>query len=450
MKYISLVLFIVLFSCNNENEFSPENLDKILSLSIENDGALANGIEEVRVVAEFPNDFTTEDDKKVEFEVFKKSIETIKQDIELVQENSVQRRQASILITHNEADSLRVKATISVNDILISKDVYVHFSEVNLDDIMQLSIENDNALANGIEEVKVIAAFPDDFTTEEDGKVKFEVFKNPSETIEQDIELVQENGVQRRQASLLIKHNEADSLRVKATISVNDILISKEVYVHFSEVNLDDIMQLSIENDNALANGVEDIRVIASFPDDFTTEQDGKVDFQVFKNTPENSAQDIQLVQENGILSRQASIEIKHNKEGSLRVKATISVNEILITKEVNINFSKAYFETINVSSSTLKVQANLFNEIDIFTKLLRDSGTVSLNSKAETVVKDTLGEVRGVFNNYQNKTDSEGKITNKFTLGNDDYVGKLFVIGTSIDEMNEIKSDTLTIYSQN
>ena len=43
---------------------------------------------------------------------------------------------------------------------------------------MSLSIENDGALANGIEEVKVIAGFPDDFATEEDGKVEFQVFKN--------------------------------------------------------------------------------------------------------------------------------------------------------------------------------------------------------------------------------------------------------------------------------
>lgn len=218
----------------------------------------------------------------------------------------------------------------------------------------------------------------------------------------------------------------------------------------FSPENLDNILTLSIENDNAVSDGVEEIRVIAEFPLEFTTESDGMVEFEVFKETSEMINQSIQLVQENGIQRKLAIASIKYNKNESLRVKATISVNNILISEDIFVNFSKAFLETISISSSSLTIQPNSFNEIDIFTQLSRDQGIVSINSIAETVVIDTLGQVRGIFNAYKNKTDVQGKISNRYTLGNDDYQGDLFVISTSLDINNEIKSDTLTIFSQN
>lgn len=217
----------------------------------------------------------------------------------------------------------------------------------------------------------------------------------------------------------------------------------------FSPENLDTILSISAENDNAVSDGVEAIKVIAEFPLDFTTETDGMVDFVVFKDTNEMSSQAIELTQENGIQKKRASILVKHNEQESLKVKATISVNEILISEEIFINFSKAYFNSINITTSSLKITPNSFNEIDITTELARNTGVVSLNCIAETIVKDTLWQPRGIFNNYKNKTNSEGKIVNKYTLGNDDYLGKLFVITTAIGINNETKSDTLTIYAQ-
>ncbi|WP_350291897.1 hypothetical protein [uncultured Croceitalea sp.] len=218
----------------------------------------------------------------------------------------------------------------------------------------------------------------------------------------------------------------------------------------FSPENLDGILSLSIDNNNAVSDGIEEIEVIAEFPIDFSTETDGMVDFTIFKQPSEVISRSIEIVQENGVQEKQSSILINSNKADSLRVEATISVNAINISKEVFIHFSKAYLTTINIKSSSLTIQPNSFNEIEITTELLRDSGIVTLNSIAETVVVDTLGQVRGIFNGYQNKTNNEGKIVNNFTLGNDDYQGRLFVIGTSADVNNVIKSDTLTIFSQN
>lgn len=218
----------------------------------------------------------------------------------------------------------------------------------------------------------------------------------------------------------------------------------------FNPENLDSILSLSIDNNNAVSNGVEEIEVIAEFPIDFSTETDGMVDFTIFKETNESVTQGIELIQENGLQKKQSNILINYNKTDSLKVEATISVNNIIISRNIFINFSKAYLNELNITSSALTIQPNSFNEIEITTELLRDSGIVSLNSVAETVVRDTMGLARGIFNDYQNTTNTEGKIVNNFTLGNDDYQGRLFVIATSPDINNEIKSDTLTIFSQN
>ncbi len=218
----------------------------------------------------------------------------------------------------------------------------------------------------------------------------------------------------------------------------------------FDPDNLDNILTISVENDNAQADGVQEIEIIAMFPDDFSTEADGMVDFKVFKDTVEASSQSIELIQENGIQMKQATLRVKHNDADSIRAKATINVNNILISKEIYISFSKAFLNEINVTSSSLTIMPNTFSEIDITTELFRNSGTVSLSSEAETIVVDTLGQQRGIFNNYKNKTDSAGKILNKFTLGNDDYEGKLYVVSSSLNESNETKTDTLTIFSQN
>ena len=238
--------------------------------------------------------------------------------------------------------------------------------------------------------------------------------------------------------------------KIKATyIIILFIVLSCNDDNEFSAENLDNILSLSIENNDAVSNGIEEIKVIAELPIDFTTENDGMVDFVIFKRINETISKNIELAQENVLQKKRASILIKHNEEDSLKVKATISVNNILISKETYINFSKAYLNSITITSSTLTIIPNSFNEIDITTELIRDSGVVSLNSVVETVVKDTLGKVRGIFNNYKNKSNEEGKVLNKYTLGNDDYKGRLFVISTSLDSNNEVKSDTLTIYSQ-
>ena len=228
------------------------------------------------------------------------------------------------------------------------------------------------------------------------------------------------------------------------------IFCSCEQEDDFNATKLSEIFNLTIEGNNASSDGVSKIQVIADFPKDFNTENDNKVEFTVYKDAQETTLSEIILTERNGVNSKVATLIITHNKATSIKVQATIKVNDITVTKEVEITFKKAYLDTINVKSSSLIITPNSFNEIEITTELLRNTGQVSLNSTADTKVVDPTGTLRGIFNNYQNTTNSEGKIINNFTLGNDTYEGLLYVISTSLNEQNEIKKDTLTLFSQN
>ncbi|WP_108867517.1 hypothetical protein [Aquimarina aquimarini] len=228
------------------------------------------------------------------------------------------------------------------------------------------------------------------------------------------------------------------------------LITSCEDQDEFNPSNLGKNFTLNIENNEAPSDGISKIKVIAEFPSDFSTETDNKVDFTVFKQENENSTAEIILIEVGGTDKKIAELLVSYNIEDTIQVKATIQINSSSLSKEVNINFKKAFLDSINVFSSSLTIKPNSFDEIDFTTELIRNKGIVSLNSIAETRVEDTLGASRGIFNDYKNRSNKEGKITNKFTLGNDNYTGKLFVISSSKNILNQIETDSLIIYSQN
>lgn len=219
----------------------------------------------------------------------------------------------------------------------------------------------------------------------------------------------------------------------------------------FKPTKLVDILNLYIENNNSLADNKSKITVIADFPSNFNTENDNKVDFIIYKDKVNIISSDIQLVNVDGVDRKRAKIQISNNVQGIIKVEARISIGNALISKEVEISFNKAYLETINVLASALKISPDSsFNEILLTTTLKRSFGVVSVGNIAETRVVDPAGIARGIFPDYRNTTDTLGQIINRFTMGNDIYKGKLYVISKSTTENNEIKSDTLAIYSQN
>lgn len=227
-------------------------------------------------------------------------------------------------------------------------------------------------------------------------------------------------------------------------------MISCEDQDEFNPSSLSDIISLQIENDNTNADGVSEIIVKAIFPSDFETEEDNKVDFEIFRDSIESVTKDIIFTTINGEDIKLAELSVTNNKEDAVKVTAAIVIAGSRITKEITVTFEKAFPEMINVRSSSLTIKPNSFEEIEITTELKRETGIVSTGFNGETRVVDTLGATRGVFNDYQNITNNEGKIVNKLTLGNDDYTGKLFVISHAQNEMGQQIIDSLTIFSQN
>ncbi len=209
------------------------------------------------------------------------------------------------------------------------------------------------------------------------------------------------------------------------------------------------IIDMRVENNNQPGDGVSKIKVITVFPDGFTTEDDGKVTYNIFKEDIETIETDINSTIENGKEVRKSEVLITNNEADVIDVRATISVNKKLVFKEIQVRFKRAFPDSINIKSSSLVLTPNSFQEIELTTELLRRTGVVSKNSYAETIVLDTLGNPRGLFNNYKTIADAEGKIVNKYTLGTDDYIGYLYAISTTRQESNTVKIDTINLFSK-
>lgn len=226
-------------------------------------------------------------------------------------------------------------------------------------------------------------------------------------------------------------------------------ILSCEDEEAFDVENLVEIItELRVEDNNQPADGIHKVKVIAVFPDDFDTEDDGKVTYSIFRNEVETQESEITTTIENGEEIRKSEILISSTKIDTLNIKATIKVADKSVFKETEILFRKAYPDSINIKSSSLSVSPNDFTEIELTTALIRSVGKVSANSFAETVVHDVDSNPRGLFNNYSTFSDNEGNIKNKFTMGNDDYLGTLYAITTTKDEFDNIKIDTITLVS--
>ncbi len=219
----------------------------------------------------------------------------------------------------------------------------------------------------------------------------------------------------------------------------------------FKPSSLIDLINIEVRSNNVPADGISRIQVIAAFSEDFSTEDDQKIEFTVFKDSLERSSQDLVFTLNNGVEERISELFVVHNRPETLRVKATASVNGVEFSKTTDIVYEMAYPEEINVLADSLVINPNSFKELKITTELLRSIGKVNSGIIAETIVVDTLGNERGLFNNYQNKIREidSGKIENRFTLGNDDYTGRLFVI-VSTQTATETVGDSIVIFSKN
>ena len=219
----------------------------------------------------------------------------------------------------------------------------------------------------------------------------------------------------------------------------------------FSPSELSNLMELTIENNNMPADGVSNIKVIASFPENFDNAQDDKVRFKVFKDSIITINNDIVFTSINGSDKKVSDILINNKKADTIEVEAAVTINKSQISKRINAVFKNAYPDRLRIIADSLTIAPNSFKELQITTTLFREIGNVNQGIKVETKVIDSDGIPRGIFNGYKEILDNDSSlILNRYTLGNDSYVGELYIVSLTENPMNQMISDTLMIFSKN
>lgn len=449
MKKLLLLLILLISFLGCEKDYS-DTYSTIMTLKVENDNAVADNNDQIKITAEFPSNFSTESDQKVDFVISKDPEVMVQSDIILVNENGTQKKIAVVYVKNNKASKIKVKAVIIANGIKTSKDIEISFQQAVPIDLMSLKVENDNAFADNIDKIRIIAEFPSDFSLDEDNKVEFVINKETEVIIKSDIILVNENGVKKRIADVFITNNKAAKLQVKAFISVDGVKGSKQTEITFKQPNINANMLLKVDNNNAYADSFDKIKIIAEFPSDFSSEEDQKVDFIVNKDIPETYKSDIILINENGLLKRVAELYVTYNKATTLQVNAVIKINGVQTLQPIQISYKQAYLDEINISSSSLEIKHNSFETVTITSKLTRNKGMVTLDTPVVTKAYDINNNEIGTFVDYKNKTDINGEVVNKFTLGNSNYVGPIKIITKSINANNNSVSSEIILYTNN
>jgi hypothetical protein len=219
----------------------------------------------------------------------------------------------------------------------------------------------------------------------------------------------------------------------------------------FKPSAFEDLIEFSIEGNEADADGVSSIKVMVNLPENFETEDDDKVDFLIGDNSKDTIKSKIVYKVVNGKNSKQAEVSLKSLKQSSIAVRAILNINGSFVSKETTVSFKKAFLEQVEITTSSLVIPVDSsFSEITIVANGKRSSGKVSLGNFIETKVFDSNGIQIGFFKNKQTATDSLGQTTNYFTMGLLDYDGQLRVVayGTKADGTS-IPSDEIFIQAK-
>lgn len=306
------------------------------------------------------------------------------------------------------------------------------------------------AEADNVDKVRIVAELPLDYSAENGTAVDFYILKEVEEKQTAEIRLTNDSYGKRRVAVIEIKHDKEEEIIIKAIAKVNGQEVVKTIKVQFVRaINYLNDIQLNVLNNNAEANNFDKVRIIIDMPEEFPEIENNKVHFKIFKSVPETFDVDVRLVQLNGEVKKVADVEIKHNIVENINCEMILKINGIEFRKETFISFKKAFLESLNITSSSLQISPNNFNTVTITTQLNRQNGIVSLNTTAITKAKDDAGNPVGIFVNFDDKTDIDGKIVNLFTLGNSEYTGPIHFTVETLDSNGEpFESPTLTIYS--
>jgi hypothetical protein len=270
-------------------------------------------------------------------------------------------------------------------------------------------------------------------------------FENNTKTMNISAVLINENNQNKRIAKVkLISSTVIETADITATVAG----VTKNLSVSFTNLALDTFLSISAPP-NVLADGVSNANIIVeqplNVPSDYTS-----VTFTTTAGTFENGNKTIvkssALILVDGVYKRlvQTRLTASKNEESAIieaAIKGTL--------KTQVVQFKRAHAESIHITVAALSIASGFANSLQITTNLLRSKGTPTQNSEATLKAVDTTNIERGILINYSTKSDANGQIINKFSMGNDPYKGKLKLIAASADSVGHPISDTTLIFVQ-
>ena len=178
-----------------------------------------------------------------------------------------------------------------------------------------------------------------------------------------------------------------------------------------------------------LADGKSSSTLQVTFPVDIVGNQ-APVEFRTTDGTFAESGKDVitvngDLVDKSSIIQRIA----KATLVSSIKVgKAYITARSAGYARSDSIDFVQACPDSLWIIPDKLFFKAAPDSEVKFTVELMRGSGKISLNTLVNMFVIGTDNKKKGMFREYRNRSDENGKCYFTFTLGQDVYTGPLSV----------------------
>jgi hypothetical protein len=224
----------------------------------------------------------------------------------------------------------------------------------------------------------------------------------------------------------------------------------KESDYDSSQRGLDSLFTLSASRNSVAADGVSALKItVGGLPQDMT-DTDNKIllttDAGLFdQSNGKTAALPSNLVYINGQLARQLTINlISESKVDSVHLAATVKG----VTKALTLYFYRALPDRMRIIPAAVFLKSSLTTGTAIEVDLLRDTGTVSQQTRIALTVTNDKGDMVGIFQLYNNLSDSMGKCQFNYFFPDSVYTGNL-KIKASLDGYSSTLSDSvnLTIY---
>ena len=268
-------------------------------------------------------------------------------------------------------------------------------------------------------------------------------FDNNTKTITQPATVINDNGTNRRIAKVkLVSIAQVDTAQISATVAN----ITKYSRVVFSNLAYDSFLTVTADHNSIPADGASFTTLTVMQPLNLLSDYNS-ITFTTTSGTFDNGTKTISkssgTVLINGSYQKMAQVRLTSSKNVET---ANVEVAIKGTTKNIAINFTRAYPENIKISIAAPYIASGIDGSQQITINLLRSKGTPSVGTVASLSVMDTNRVSLGTFINYNNLSDASGTIVNKFTLGTDTYKGTLKILAQTADSTGQTLRDSVNI----